>query len=84
MKYMNFRRIVAWAGIVILALMYIALLVMALMGASIQNDMFGFCLIATIIVPVFCFAIIWIHGRYNDKRVMSDPENPVADKTEKE
>ncbi|MCR4990126.1 MAG: hypothetical protein K6A38_04610 [Lachnospiraceae bacterium] len=68
------KRIIAWICIAILVLLYVALLVVALLGHGFTDDLFAILLIGTITVPVFGFVIIYLYSRYNGKDAPSDPE----------
>ena len=74
------KRIIAWIGIGALLLMYLGSLILALCGATFSNNLFGICLLGTFVVPILTFIVIWLYGRYNDKRVISDPENDIMSK----
>lgn len=70
----KFKRIFAWVSIVLLALMYILLIVLALMGFGINNNLFGFCLMGTIAIPLFAWVVLWLINRAAGKKMMHDPE----------
>lgn len=70
----KFKRIVAIVCIVLLLSCYLMTLILAIMGKTIYNNLFGLCLIGTIVLPILAFVIIWLYGRYNDRKVPGDPE----------
>lgn len=60
----NLKRIFAWVSIALLALLYISVLVLALMGYGFESNLFGFCLLGTIIIPIIVWVIVFLIDRY--------------------
>ena len=78
------KRIVAWVCLITLPLIYIATLVLALCGMDLYHPLLAICIIATIALPIFAYIIIWLLGRYNDKKIIGDPvETDIDDSEEK-
>ncbi len=75
---MNIKRITAWICIVLLGLLYLSLLILSLLGYGFNSSLFAICLIGTIMLPILSFIVIYLYGRYNDKKVMSDPDEKKA------
>lgn len=68
----NAKRLLAWTGIVILVLLYLATLISALIGTTFADQLFHACLYSTIIVPVMCWFFImtigWVQKKgYNEE-----------------
>lgn len=65
------KRILAWLGIGILLLLYLATLLAALIGTSFAEQLFHACLYSTIIVPVLCWFFImtigWVKGKGSEE-----------------
>lgn len=78
------KRIVAWVCLITLPLIYITTLVLALCGMDLYHPLLAICIIATIALPIFAYIIIWLFGRYNDKKIIGDPvETDIDDSEEK-
>ena len=80
MNTTKIKRIIAWIAIILIASMYLATLVLALLGYGIYHPMLAICLIGTLVVPTLSFIIIWLLGRYNDKHVLGDPSKNMIKK----
>lgn len=55
------KRILAIIGIVILAGLYIAALILAIIGSESTNKMFMACICATVLVPVMMWVYSWLY-----------------------
>lgn len=70
------KRVLAWAGIGILVLLYVVTLVAALIGTSFADQLFHACLYSTIIVPVMCWFFImtigWVKGKGDNEAFDSE------------
>ena len=73
------RRIIAWICLAVLVILYISVLVLALSGRGFSDSLFAICLVGTLVVPILGFIVIYLHGRYNGKRVPQDPYLPSED-----
>ena len=76
------RRILAIAGAVILAGMYIASFVMALLDRSESMTWFKGCIALTIFVPVVCYGYIMLHRyamRRSKRKDYSSPGSSSSD-----
>jgi len=69
----KFKRIFAWISLILLGLMYVSLLILALLGHGINSNLFGFCLLGTIAIPIFTWVIMWLINRAAGKIMPSDP-----------
>lgn len=58
---MNLKRIIAILGIAVLALLYIATLVSAILATPATNELFKACLYATIVVPVLLYGYLLVY-----------------------
>lgn len=74
------KRIVAWVCLITLPLIYITTLVLALCGMDLYHPLLAICIIATIALPIFAYIIIWLLGRYNDKKIIGDPADAPEEK----
>lgn len=77
MNNTKIKRIIAWIAIVLIAALYLTTLILALLGYGIYHPMLAICLIGTLVVPTLAFFIIWLLGRYNDKKVIGDPDKNI-------
>lgn len=71
-KTITSKQVVAMAGVVLLALLYIITLVAAVIDNSASGRLFQICLFATIAVPILIWIYIWMYGRLTGKKTMSD------------
>lgn len=62
------KQIVAWIGIVLLLLLYVALLLTALFDKSSSGRLFWMCLYATIAVPILVWIYAWLYGKIKESR----------------
>ncbi len=66
------RQIIALAGVILLALLYLVTLVVAFVDQSASGRLFWVCLFATIVVPLLLWIYIWLCGKLTDKPTMED------------
>ena len=59
----TFRRIAAWAGIILLLGLYVATFLAAIFSHPGAGRLFRFCLGMTIAVPVFIWFLTWAAGK---------------------
>ncbi len=57
------KRILALCGVALLVLLYLATLILALLGYGFSSDLFGIAVIATILVPIVLFILIFLIER---------------------
>lgn len=74
MKNTKLKRIIAWIIIILLAGAYISTLVLALLGFGLNSNLFAFSIIATFVLPILGFVIIYLYDRYNGLKGPGDPE----------
>lgn len=74
----KFKQILAIITIVLLAGLYIATLVLAIIGNEHTNGWFMACIFATIVVPIIMWVIQWLYKMVKKKA----SENPVQPKEE--
>ena len=72
-KIRRMKQIMAWAGIILLAALYIATFVIGLMGKAGTQDLLMVCIIGTVLVPVTMYAMIKLTDTLSGKNVI-DPE----------
>ncbi len=66
------KQIAALICIILLALLYIATLVVSLLDFPGSERLFAACLVATIGLPILLWIYIWLYGRYTGKSTMAD------------
>lgn len=59
----TFRRVAAWAAIVLLLFLYVLTFISALLSRPGAGRLFQFCVGMTIVVPVFAWFLIWASGK---------------------
>ena len=59
----TFRRVAAWAAIVLLLFLYVLTFISALLARPGAGRLFQFCVGMTIVVPVFAWFLIWASGK---------------------
>jgi len=67
-EIMNFKRFLAWTGIIILVALYAATLITACLSKKYAANMFWVSLYCTIIVPILMHFIIRIHSHVTERR----------------
>ena len=71
-KKISSKQIVAMAGVILLALLYIITLVVAIVDSSASGNLLWMCLFATIAIPILIWIYIWMYGKLTGRRTMSD------------
>ncbi|MCD7836664.1 MAG: hypothetical protein LUG83_08490 [Lachnospiraceae bacterium] len=66
------RRIVAWAGIILLLALYIITLIAAIFDKSSSGKLFALCLLATIAIPLLIWIYTWLYGKITGKHTITD------------
>ena len=66
------RQVVALAGVVLLAAMYLVTLVVAIFDQDNSGRLFQACLAGTIAIPLLIWIYIWMYGKLNGKHTMAD------------
>ena len=70
----NSKRIVALTGVALLALLYIATLVVAITDNSESGRWFMTCIFATVAVPMLIWIYTWLYGKFTGHHTIADPE----------
>lgn len=73
-KKKNPKQIAAIVCLVLIALSYIALIVVSLLDSSKSGELFQACLIATVFLPILCWIYIWLYGQIKQKPTIADPD----------
>ena len=68
------RQVVAMAGVILLALLYVATLVVAIVDTSASGRLLWMCLFATIAIPILIWVYIWMYGKLTGRKTMTDPD----------
>lgn len=73
-KRITSRQIVAIAGVVLLALLYMITLAVAIMDSSASGRLLWMCLFATVAIPMLIWIYIWMYGKLTGHKTMTDPD----------
>lgn len=76
------KQILALAGVILLAALYISTLVLALIGSATALNLLKVAIYATIVVPVLLWAYSFIYRLLKDNNVHKKDDSPDNDKTE--
>lgn len=68
------KQIVALIGVILLAALYIATLLVAIFAPEDSADLVRACLIATVIVPIFLWIYIWMYGKLTGRHTIADAD----------
>ncbi|MBQ9142022.1 MAG: hypothetical protein IJX63_09565 [Lachnospiraceae bacterium] len=68
------KQIVALAGVILLALLYIITLFAAIFNPDGAGMLFRGCLGATVVVPILIWFYIWMYGKLTNRHTMADPD----------
>lgn len=79
MRKMTSKQIVALAGVILLALLYVVTLFVAIFDSSSSGRLFGMCLFATIAIPLLIWIYTWLYGRMTGKHAIGDPKEETED-----
>ena len=71
-KKITSKQIVALAGVVLLAAMYLVTLVVAIFDQDSSGQLFQACLAGTIAIPLLIWIYIWMYGKLNGRHTMAD------------
>ena len=66
-KYTKSQRVVAWIGIILLAILYLATLISAILATPVTYTLFRMCLIATVLLPLTIFGYIKIYSLFTGR-----------------
>ena len=71
-KRVTSRQIVAIAGILLLALLYIATLIVAIFDNSESGRWFMLCIFSTVAVPILLWVYTWMYGKLTGRHTIAD------------
>lgn len=77
-KKITSRQIVAMAGVILLALLYVVTLVVAIVDSSASGRLLWMCLFATIAIPILIWVYIWMYGKLTGRKTMTDPDSDAG------
>lgn len=77
-KKMTSRRLAALIGVALLALLYIATLVIAIVDTSSSGRWFRACLFATAAVPLLIWIYTWMYGKLTGRHTVADPDTEAS------
>lgn len=66
------KQIVAIAGVVLLAALYIITLIVAFVDNSASGKLFGLCLFATMAIPLLIWIYTWMYGKLTNRHTLAD------------
>ena len=69
-KIRRMKQIMAWTGIIVLALLYIITFIIGIMGKAGTQKLLLACIIGTVLVPVTMYAMIRITDTLSGKNVI--------------
>jgi epoxide hydrolase-like predicted phosphatase len=75
-----YKRVLALAGIVLLVGMYVALLLLALLGSPATYNMFLGCVAATVAVPIMLWLAIWAIGALTGRHTIASLDAMTSNK----
>ena len=85
MKVKKMKRVLAIAGIVILAVIYLATFIIGLMGKAEAKDLLMACIVCTVVVPVLMYAMLMVEkilSRSETDEVPGNTQQEQPDKNE--
>ncbi len=68
------RQIVAMAGVILLAFLYVITLIVAVFDRSDSGKWFMICIFATAAVPLLIWIYTWMYGKLTGKHTIADAE----------
>lgn len=66
------KQVVALAGVILLAAMYLITLVVAIFDQDSSGRLFQACLVGTIAIPILIWVYIWMYGKLRGRHTMAD------------
>lgn len=75
------KQIVAMIGVILLALLYVATLILAFTDNSASGQFFAMSLCGTLVIPIIIFLYSWMYGRITGRKAIGDPEGESRDET---
>ena len=85
-KIEKMKKIAAWAGILLLAGIYLVTFILGITGKAETKDLLMACIICTVLVPVLMYAMLMMTKTLSGKNVIGsdlqgDPEKKTAEDT---
>lgn len=74
-KKITSKQIVAIAGVVLLALLYVVTLIVAIFDNSQSGKWFMICIFATVAVPMLLWIYTWMYGKLTGKHTIADSDH---------
>ncbi len=71
-KKITSRQVVAMAGVILLAALYLVTLAVAIFDRDSSGRLFQACLVGTIAIPLLIWVYIWMYGKLRGKHTMAD------------
>ena len=75
-----YKRVLALIGIVLLAGMYIALLIFAIISSPATKDIFFGCVAATVAIPIMIWILIWAIGSFTGRHTIASLDAMTSNK----
>lgn len=66
------KQIIALAGVILLALLYVVTFVLAIVDNSASGQLFMTCFVATALLPMILWIYTWIFGKFTGKKTIAD------------
>lgn len=66
------KQIVAIAGVVLLAALYVITLIVAFADNSASGKLFSLCLFATVAIPLLIWIYTWMYGKLTNRHTFAD------------
>lgn len=66
------KQVVALAGVILLAAMYLITLIAAIFDQDSSGRLFQACLAGTIAIPMLIWVYIWMYGKLHGRHTMAD------------
>ncbi|WP_051545485.1 HAD family hydrolase [Butyrivibrio sp. MC2021] len=79
-KTPTYKRVLALCGIVLLVGMYIALLLLAVLGSPATYNMFLGCVAATVAIPIMLWITIWVVGALTGRHTIASLDAMTSNK----
>lgn len=71
-KKITSRQVVALAGVILLAALYLVTLIVAILDRDSSGRLFQACLVGTVSIPLLIWIYIWMYGKLRGKHTMAD------------
>lgn len=71
-KKITSKQVVALAGVILLAALYLVTLAVAIFDQDNSGRLFQACLVGTITIPLLIWVYVWMYGKLRGKHTMAD------------